>query len=100
MAEAWVLNPSVVMHWRLIDGEWLVYEALSGATHMIDHLSAAVLTCFESRATLSMHELLALLATDLALEVTAAQAGTVLQQWCALDMLLPATRPAPMHAAA
>ena len=99
-AERWVLNPQLVLHWRQIDGEWLLYDDLSGATHMIDYLSAVVLTCFESRVPQDMNDLIAQLATDLALDVTAALAAAVVQQFLALDMLLPEIRAASVHAAA
>ena len=100
MVERWALNPCVQLHWRLIDSEWLLYEDLSGGTHSVDHLSAAVLTCFESGTVLDLHELLAQLAADLAIDVTPDQAGTVLQQFQALGLLLPANPTSALHAAA
>jgi len=100
MAEHWILNPRLQLHWRLIDGAWLLYEDLSGGTHIMDHLSAAVLNCFESRITFAMPDLLGELAVNLALDVTAAQATSVVQQLCALGLLLPDDHPASRHVAA
>lgn len=95
-----MLHPQVALHWRQIDGEWLVYEDQTGATHMIDGLSAAVLTCFESRTDLSMTDLSAQLATDLALNVAPDQLATAVRQFSALGLLLPSPSPATVHAAA
>lgn len=100
MVERWALRPKLALHWRHIDGEWLVYEDLSGATHMIDTVSAAVLTCFEASADLAMTDLLALLATDLALSIPPDQAATAVQQFAALGLLVAVNGPSALHVAA
>lgn len=100
MAERWALNPLVQLHWRQIDGEWLLYEDRAGATHMIDHLGAAVLTCFEARVPLAMTDLLAQLGTEFALDVAPDQAATVVQQFCALGLLLRTDQTTALHAVA
>lgn len=100
MAERWALCPNLAFSWRQIDGEWLVYEDLSGATHLIDAVSAAVLTCFETCANLSMTELRASLSADLGLDIPNEQAATAVQQYLALGLLLPANGPPAPHVAA
>lgn len=100
MPERWCVHPQAALHWRQIDGEWLIYENSTGVTHMIDHLSAAVLTCFESCADLAMPELLDQLNTDLALDATPDQVATAVRQFCAIGLLLPNPSPLALHASA
>lgn len=92
--------PNLLFRWRQIDGEWLVYEDLSGATHLIDPVSAAVLTCFETGVELSMAELLSLLSADLALSIPSDQAAVAVQQFLALGLLLPTNGLPALHVAA
>lgn len=101
MPVCWMLHPLVRLHWRQIDGEWLVHEGLCGATHMIDLLSAAVLTCLEARVPLTMTDLLDQLRTDLSMDATSDQVGATVRQLAALSLVMSVATPAAaMHAAA
>ena len=104
MADRWTLHPLASLHWRQFEGDWLVYDDLSGDTHMMDTLGAAVLTCLEPRVPLAMTDLLAQLHTDFAIEADAARVTPIVLQLRALGLLVqessfPADHTA-LHAAA
>ena len=40
---AWIVNPATSLRWAELDGQWLVFDAGSGQTHLLDALTAAVL---------------------------------------------------------
>lgn len=96
----WQINQRIELHWRQIDGEWLVFEGLTGATHLLDPLSAGVLMCFESGACLSTDQLLQELSGLGMTSVSADAASKVVGQFGALGMLLPAALPLGAHAVA
>ena len=48
--QQWRLDSLVELHWRQLDGEWLVFDSGSGDTHHFDVISAAVLICLEAGA--------------------------------------------------
>ncbi len=88
------LNPLVQLHWRDFDGDWVLFEALSGQTHQLDAVTAAVLMCFESGASLSRPDLLATLAIDFGITMPATEAApiwAVLDQLAALGLVIPHT---------
>lgn len=41
-AEAWAAN-AALLHWREVDGDWLVHDAGASQVHLLDTLTAAVL---------------------------------------------------------
>lgn len=95
---AYELNPLIQLHWRQLDDEWLVFEVLSGQTHQIDKVTAAVLMCFEAGTALSFAELLVELAHEF--RITADDAGalpiaSVVDRLAALGLITPET----LHAA-
>jgi PqqD family protein of HPr-rel-A system len=47
---AWRLNPAAQLHWRELDGEWVVFDQASGATHHLMPLAACALMCIEEAA--------------------------------------------------
>jgi PqqD family protein of HPr-rel-A system len=46
----WRLDILAELHWRALDGEWLLFDSGSGDTHHFDLVSAAVLMCLETDA--------------------------------------------------
>ena len=95
---AYNLNPLIQLHWRQIDDDWLIFEVLSGQTHLIDKLTAAVLMCFEASTVLSFAELLLVLAREFDITVDDAGAppiASVLDRLAALGLITPNT----LHAA-
>jgi PqqD family protein of HPr-rel-A system len=46
--QLWRLDSLAELHWRQLDGEWLVFDSGSGDTHRFDVISASVLICFEA----------------------------------------------------
>jgi hypothetical protein len=89
----WRLNPACRLHWRHLDGEWLVYETASGLTHQLDGIAACTLMCFESDA-LDLDSLLNLAARllDTPLDDTlAGHVSVAVRQFRALGMLLVRT---------
>ena len=92
------LNPLIQLHWRQLDDDWLIFEVLSGQTHQIDKLTAAVLMCFEGSTALSFAELLVVLAREFDITVDDAGAppiASVLDRLSALGLITPDT----LHAA-
>jgi PqqD family protein of HPr-rel-A system len=99
---AWCLNPRVQLHWRHLSGEWLVFEVLSGQTHHLDPVAAAVLTCFETGEALTRQDLTERLDTDYGAALSSTQMEAALSahaQWAGLGILVPATQGAHLHAA-
>ena len=95
---AYKLNPLIQLHWRQLDGDWLIFEVLSGQTHQIDKVTAAVLMCFEASTALSFAELLLVLAHEFGITVDDAGAppiASVLDRLAALGLITPPT----LHAA-
>ena len=41
------LNPTVDLHWRHWDSDWVVFDVASGNTHQMDELTACALLCLE-----------------------------------------------------
>jgi hypothetical protein len=60
----WCRTSASTIHWRCIDGDWVIYEAGSGTTAQLDHWCAALLGLIEEH-TRAESELLAILATEL-----------------------------------
>ncbi len=58
------VRPGIELHWRDWGGDSVAYEARSGQIFHFDALSAAVMGCFELKAT-TMTEVCATLAQDL-----------------------------------
>ena len=86
------LNPLVQLHWRQLDDDWVLFEALSGQTHQMTGVAAAVLMCYETGPSLSSAALLTALAHDFDIAVDATQAGPVLavvDQLAALGLITP-----------
>lgn len=95
---AFKLNPLIQLHWRQFDGDWVVFEVLSGQTHQIDKVTAAVLMSFEAGKALSFTELLVVLAREFKIIVDDAGAApivSVLDRLSALGLIQPPT----LHAA-
>ena len=67
------INPLINLHWRHFDDEWVVFESLSGQTHQLSSLSAAVLMCFEPGLALSASALITTLKTDFHLSMDESQ---------------------------
>lgn len=98
---AWRLNPAVALHWRLLDDQWLVFDAASGGTHQLEPLHAAALMAFETGQAMDLPALLAQVQTDLDLpDLAMAHLVAALRQLEQLDLLLPADRHNPAHVAA
>ena len=92
------LNPLTQLHWRQLDGDWLIFEVLSGQTHQIDKVTAAVLMSFEAGEALSFAELLLVLGDEFSVIVDGAGAApiaSVLDRLSALGLIQPST----VHAA-
>ena len=91
---AYKLNPLIQLHWRLFDEDWLIFEVLSGQTHQIDKVTAAVLMSFEAGKVLSFSELIGVLAREFNIIVDnagAAPIASVLDRLCALGLIQPPT---------
>jgi PqqD family protein of HPr-rel-A system len=58
------LHPSLDLHWKQWDGQWVVFESVSGQTASFDAFEAAALGCFE-QAALDLPTLTATMAADL-----------------------------------
>ena len=89
---AYILNPLIQLHWRQLDDDWVVFEVLSGQTHQIDKVTAAVLMSFEAGTALSSVELLVLLAREFNVIVdnaSAAPIASVLDRLSALGLIQP-----------
>lgn len=86
------LNPLVQLHWRQFDDDWVLFEALSGQTHQMAGVTAAVLMCYETASSLSSAALLAALARDFDIVVEARQADpllAVVDQLAAIGLITP-----------
>jgi len=60
----WCRTAASTIHWRCIDGDWVIYEAGSGTTAQLDRWCAALLGLIEERAQ-AESELVAILAAEL-----------------------------------
>lgn len=58
------LHPLLDLNWKQWDGEWVVFESVSGQTASFDALEAAAIGCFE-HAALDLQALTATMADDL-----------------------------------
>lgn len=107
----WRLNPKINLHWRHLDGAWVLFEVLSGQTHQLDHASAAVLMCFESGQALTAAQLLAALRSDFGMLLHPAAndqcdhalashptIAAALDQFIALGLIVSAPLRLPTHA--
>lgn len=86
------LNPLIQLYWRQFDEHWVLFEALSGQTHQMSSVTAAVLMCYEASPPLSSAALLAALGSDFGLVVDVTQAAQVLavvDQLSALGLIVP-----------
>ncbi|MFZ2295022.1 MAG: HPr-rel-A system PqqD family peptide chaperone [Polaromonas sp.] len=86
------LNPLIQLYWRQFDEYWVLFEALSGQTHQMSSVTAAVLMCYEASPPRSTAALLAALVSDfgIAVDVTqAAQVLAVVDQLAALGLIVP-----------
>lgn len=61
---AYRLHPQLDLHWKQWDGDWVVFESVSGQTASFDALEAAAIGCFEQSA-LDLPLLAATMAADL-----------------------------------
>ena len=52
--EIWRLNPCVHLHWLSWDEDYIVFNAASGQTHVLNELGAAILRLLEENALNSM----------------------------------------------
>lgn len=89
----WRLNPILRLHFRPLDGGWVVFEQLSGQVHAMDNLAAAALTCMEPGLAFDAPALQA--ALDAQFGIRLADAGAVhglLRQFQQLGMLVPETQ--------
>lgn len=89
----WRLNPASSLHWRCWENEWVVFDQGSGQTHLINPVSAAVLTQFGTDQ-LSLEQLLDKVATDMSLANDSELASAVslaVEQLLGLDLLEPAS---------
>jgi PqqD family protein of HPr-rel-A system len=87
--QQWRLDPLAELHWRQLDGEWLVFESGSGDTHHFDLISAAVLICLEAKA-LDLGGLCEVLAGELQLsndEDLSARIEALLEQLLKLGLI-------------
>lgn len=99
----WRLNPRIRLCWRRIVDQWVVFEELSGQTHKLDDLSAAVLMCHEPMDPLGWPDLAHRLEAEFECDVKAELAPLLLaatHQLAAIGLLIPASLAAtPAHAA-
>ena len=108
---AWRLNPKICLHWRHLDGSWVVFEVLAGETHQLTHTAAAVLMCFEPGQALTLPALLGALRSDFELLLPPAVDRAVdntlaghpaiaaaLDQFITLGLIVPAPLSLPTHA--
>lgn len=58
------INPLVDLHWRLLGDDWVLFESLSGQTHQINEVVAAIILSFDSGQSLSLHALTSKLQDD------------------------------------
>lgn len=96
------LNPKVQLHWRPLDGDWVVFEVLSGQTHHLDNVTAAILMCYESGDALALPVLLARLQSEFGLDFGAQPSTPVLaavHQFSALGLIVPVRPAMALHAA-
>lgn len=92
------INPLIKLHWRQFDDDWVVFESLSGQTHQMVPLTAAILMSFESGLPLSIPELITTLETDFDFEVDEFQIPAitlVVGQLAALGIVVTMTDHAP-----
>lgn len=92
------INPLVKLHWRQFDDDWVVFESLSGQTHQMVPMSAAILMSFESGLPLSIPALITTLETDFNFAVDEFQApaiALVVGQLVALGIVVTMTDHAP-----
>lgn len=88
------LNPLIQLYWRQFDDYWVLFEALSGQTHQMSSVTAAVLMCYEAGPPLSTAALLAALGADFGISIDATQAAQILvvvDQLAALGLIIPVT---------
>ena len=87
----WRVNPLVQLHWRILDEEWVGFEAVSGESTVMDALEAAVMACFEEGPR-SRSQLVDALSADLAVDPTlglSARVDTAVQECLARGWLEP-----------
>lgn len=89
------LNSIVQLHWRQFNDDWVLFEALSGQTHHMAGLTAALLMCYENGLPLSLDALLTALNVDFDITCNATQAAPVLavvDQLSALGLIVPVAK--------
>lgn len=92
----WQLNPQVRLHWRHLGDAWVVFEVLSGLTHHLEHVCAAVLMCFEPGLPLSWPGLLQQLSGEFGISRdSAGQASlqAMVDQFAALGLIVRCAAP-------
>ena len=93
-ATQWRLNPKADLHWRQLDGDWVVHENRSGMTHQLGALRAAVLMVFETGTVLGLAGLQHSLATEFGLVDLGHDAlHDLVKPLCQIDLPLPASLP-------
>lgn len=101
----WRLNPKITLRWRQLGQAWVVFETLSGQTHQLDNVAAAVLMCYEPGQALTLQQVLAGLQADFGLDVSAggpagpSVVATVVGQFKALGLIVSPSMSARLHAA-
>ncbi len=91
-APAYRLNPRVQLHWRQFGNDWILFEALSGQTHQMSRVTAAVLMCYETGHALTENDLQVMLRLDFEIVMTASQTalpGAITDQLQLLGLLIP-----------
>lgn len=89
------LHPLLDLHWKQWDGEWVVFESVSGQTASFDALDAAALGCFEQGA-LDLPTLVATMASDLGMSPEAdleQHLQALVEDLCLRGWLVHADRP-------
>lgn len=88
------LNPLVELCWRQFGDDLVVFEALSGQTHRMTSMTAAVLMCYEAGLPLSTAALTTDLSADFGITLNAVQVVpllAVIEQLAALGLINPVT---------
>lgn len=88
---AWIVNPATSLRWADLDGQWLVFDAGSGQTHLLDALTAAVLGEVEGEpvATAALVAVLADAMPGTSHESLAAAVSTALNSLVVTGMVEP-----------
>lgn len=75
-ATAWHLHAHTSLHWCCWDDEWVVFDVLSGETHVMDTLTAVTLMTVK-RSDLALADIAYRVAEDLLMSVDPSFLGAV-----------------------